>query len=103
MKLTIVKYGSRMAVQDKKIFTKAIFSDNIQLLHIPTDNPNAQVELHQLPPGSVFLTCVETLTATTHRKADGTATQAMEAKGNAYIRTDEYEGWGETIDYDGKW
>lgn len=102
MKLTIVKYGGRMTVEDKKVFQKAIFSDHIEVVHFPTDDPNTQVELHRLPIGSVILKCNDTLTATNYRPASGPVQQGMIAKGNAYIRTDEYEGWGEEIEYDGR-
>lgn len=102
MKLTVVKYSGRMNVEDRKIFQKAVFTDHIEVVHFPTEDPNTHFELHRLPPGSVILKCQETLTATNYRPPGGPVQQGMTAKGNAYIRTDEYEGWGEEIEYDGR-
>ena len=38
----------------------------------------------------------------TYKRADGQLEQGMAARGNAYIRSDEYEGWGEVITYEGQ-
>lgn len=102
-KLTVVEYGKRMTVDDKKTFQEAVFHDNITVIHVPTKDPNANFKLHQLPPGSMLLKCVNTLKVSAHRPPNAKPTQSMFAEGNAYIRTDEYEGWGETIEYDGRW
>lgn len=102
MKLTIVKYAGRMVVEDKKVTQTATFHDQIEVVHLATDDPNIPVELHRLPFGAMILKCTDTLTATTYRPVVGQPTQSMVAQGNAYIRTDEYEGWGEEIEYDGR-
>jgi hypothetical protein len=37
-----------------------------------------------------------------HKKGDSPAVQHMDATGNAYLRSDDYDGWGEKISNDGK-
>jgi hypothetical protein len=102
MKLTVVTFSGRMTVKDRgKVYQEAVFTDNIQVVNVPSDDPNTEVKLrHQLPPRALFLTCVDRLTVSTYKKGDNPPDQSMTAKGNSYIRSDEYEGWGEVVTYE---
>ena len=103
MKLTVVTFHTRMTVKDKaKIYQEAVFLDNVEAINVPADRPNLAVDRHRLPPGSMRLNCADRLIVASHKQGDNPATQSMRADGNAYIRSDEYDGWGETITYDGK-
>ncbi len=103
MKLTIVNFSDRMTAREKSAdYKDATFLDSIQVIHVPSDDPELKVERHKLPPRATLLTCVDKLVVWTQKKGDGPARQHMEAYGNAYLRNQEYDGWGETINNDGK-
>jgi hypothetical protein len=103
MKLTVVTFNGRMTVKDRgKVYQEAVFTDNIRVVNVPTDDPNVDVQLrHQLPPRALELTCVDRLTVSTYKKGDNPPEQSMTARGNSYIRSEEYEGWGEVVTYVG--
>ena len=99
----VVDFTGRMVAIDKgKLFQKATFEDNIEVVSVPSDSPGLEVERHRLPPRSVFLKCKKELVVWSHKKGDGPAAQRMDATGAAYLRSDDYEGWAETISNDGK-
>ena len=103
MKLTVVTFSGRMTVKDRPgVYQEAVFNDQIQVVNVPTDDPNADVRMrHQLPPRSMLLTCADRLKVSVHKRGTADPEQTMTAKGNSYIRSDEYEGWGEVITYEG--
>jgi hypothetical protein len=103
MKLTIVTFSGRMDMKDKgKVYQEATFRGDVLVLHAPAESPTANVERHRMPPRSVVLTCSEQLVVSTHKRKDAPPAQRMDATGNAFIRSDEYDGWGELITYDGQ-
>ncbi|MCI0704240.1 MAG: hypothetical protein L0241_24545 [Planctomycetia bacterium] len=103
MKLTIVKFNSSMTAIDKgKVFQKATFEKNVQVINVPANDQNLQVERHKLPPRAVLLTCTRELVVWSHKKGNAPPVQHMNAIGNAYLRSDDYDGWGDKISNDGK-
>ncbi len=103
MKLTVVEFRGRMTGIDKgKVFQHATFGDDVTAISLPSDSPTVKVEKHNLPPRSVFLKCDKELVVWSHKKGDAPAAQNMDAIGNAYLRTDEYDGSGQTISTAGK-
>ena len=103
MKLTVVTFAGRMTAIDKaKVFQKATFEDNVTAINVPADSPNLEVERYRLPPRALLLTCNKELVVWSHKKGTAPPVQRMDAFGNAYLRSDEYDGWGETISHDGK-
>ncbi len=103
MKLTIVKFNGRMVGVDKgKLFQKATFTDSVEAISVPADSPTLAVEKHKLPPRAVLLTCNKELVVWSHKKPDGPPSQTMDALGNAYVRTDDYDGSGDKIRSEGK-
>jgi hypothetical protein len=102
-KLTVVTFGGRMDLKDKnKIYQEAIFVADVRVTSVPADRPDVAVERHNLPPGTVVLTCADRLLVSQHRKPNAPAAVFMRADGNAFILSDEYEGWGEVVTYDGR-
>ena len=103
MKLTIVTFGGRMFLKDKgKLYQEATFVSNVRVVSVPADSPEAKVERHNMPLGSVVLTCNDKLLVSSYKKGTAPPTQFMKADGSAFIQSDEYEGWGEVVTYDGR-
>lgn len=103
MKLTIVRFSGRMTAVDKgKVFQQARFEDNIDVVNVPAPDQAVQIDRHKLPPRSVLLTCSKELVVSSHKKGNGPPVQRIDASGNAFLRSDDYDGWGETITHDGK-
>jgi hypothetical protein len=103
MKLTIVHFNDRMVAIDKaKVFQTATFQHRVLVINVPSDSPNLDVQPNRLPPRAVFLTCTKELVVSSHKKGTAPPLQRMDAYGNAYIRTDDYDGLAETITNDDK-
>jgi hypothetical protein len=103
MKLTEVRYEGRMVAHDKgKAYQSATFFQSIQVVQVPTDNPDLEIDPHRLPPRAVNLTCDDHLVVWAHRKGSEPAEQHMVATGNAYVQNESYDGWGEVITLEGK-
>lgn len=103
MKLTLVRFSGRMIAVDKgKVFQQARFEDNVDVINVPAPDQTVQIDRHKLPPRSVLLTCSKELVVSSHKKGNAPPAQRMDAIGNAYLRSDDYDGWGETITHDGK-
>ncbi|MDB5308699.1 MAG: hypothetical protein JWO38_2901 [Gemmataceae bacterium] len=102
MKLTIIQFGRQMTARDwGPIYQDATFLDTIDVINAPADRADAVIDPHRLPPGSARLTCADKLIVSTHKRQNAPTAQRMDAFGNAYIRSDEYDGWGETVTSDG--
>jgi hypothetical protein len=103
MKLTVVTFSGRMKAVDKaKVFQQATFTDNVKAINFPSDSPDADVPGSALPPRALMLTCNKELVVWSHKKGGAPPVQRMDATGNAYLRTDDHDGWAETISQDGK-
>jgi hypothetical protein len=103
MKLTLVTFQGRMIAIDKgKMFQKATFEDSVEAINVPAEQFNLTIDRHNLPQRAVMLRCEKELVVWSHKKQDGQSTQKMDATGNAYLASDEYEGWAQTISNDGK-
>jgi hypothetical protein len=102
VKLTIVRFAGRMTARDfGPAYQDATFGDTIELLHAPADRIDAKLDQFKLPPNSLWLNCAEKLVVSSRRKPNEPALQRMDAYGNAYIRSDQYDGWGETVSSEG--
>jgi hypothetical protein len=103
MKLTVVNFSDRMIAKDKgDRYKEATFREEVQVIHVPTDDPNLEVRRNQLPPRAVLLTCSKNLVVWTRKVNNEAAQQSMHAHGNAYLQNEEYEGWGEVIQSEGR-
>ncbi len=110
MKLTIVNFTGRMVGKDKgKLYQEAVFYSEqqggapIEVVHAPAADPGVTIPRANPPVGTVRLTCAEKLVVSTHHSGNAPATQRMDAYGNVFIRSDEYDGWGETVNSDGRY
>jgi hypothetical protein len=110
MKLTVVKFAGRMVAKDKgRLYQEAVFFSlqqggaPIEVTHAPAADPGVTINPANPPPGTVRLTCAERLVVSTHRPDNAPAAQRMDAYGNVFIRSDEYDGWGETVNSDGRY
>jgi hypothetical protein len=103
MKLTVVRFAERLMIEDQKqIFQKAVFTSNVRAFYIPSDTLDAKVDEHSAPPRSIVIKCTDKMTATTYQNKAGLEDRrTLEAIGDARVRTDDYDGNGHTIDYDG--
>jgi hypothetical protein len=110
MKLTVVTFTGRMTAKDKgKLYQEAVFQSDqrgggpIEVVHAPAADPGVEVSPANPPPGTVRLTCADRLVVATHRPENAPVAQRMDAYGNVFIRSDEYDGWGETVNSDGRY
>ncbi|HET6574751.1 MAG TPA: hypothetical protein VFG68_14195 [Fimbriiglobus sp.] len=106
MKLTLVKFPSRMVATDKgKLYQEAVFDDGGRVWQVPTTNLNFdEIVIEQHPPArTVFLECTQRLTVSSSKvRPDATAEQRLTAVGNAMFRDDKYQGNAHTIQDDGR-
>lgn len=103
MKLTVVTFRGRMVAIDKgKVFQKATFETNVEVVSVPAESPTVEVQRHRLPARATLLKCDKEMVVWTHKKPNAPTAQRLDAYGNAYLRTDDHDGWGETISHDGK-
>lgn len=101
-KVTIVHFAVRMTARDfGSTYQDATFQDAVELIHAPAEQFDAVVDRHHLPPGSVRLTCADRLVVSSHKQPGVPTAQRLDAFGNAYIRSDEYDGQGESITSNG--
>lgn len=102
MKLTVVKFTSRMVAKDtRKVYQEATFDDGARVWHIPTENMNLVFDEHHPPKRTFFLECNEKLTVSSD-KTKKEPEQWMTALGNGTFRNDDYEGNAYKITYDNK-
>jgi hypothetical protein len=102
MKSTIVTFAGRMHARDYgSVYQDATFVQQIELFHGPSERDDAEIDRNRLPPGWVTLKCADKLIVSSRKNPGGTAAQSLHGYGNAWIRTDEYDGWGEKVTSDG--
>ncbi len=106
MKLTWVKFDQRMIAYNK-MPKRAIFFSNVEVVHMPSDRHDVDINVARLPERAMHLKCEESLEVVTRSRmvkdAKGKEVeykwQEMVAKGNVHVRGDEYEGWAGTVTY----
>jgi hypothetical protein len=95
-KLTIVKFGGRMWADDKT--HTAVFSDDIKVINLATDNPDLEPDENRLPRDAVYLQCSQKLDVR-NRSENGKSNQELEGIGNVLCRTAAYLGQCEKLNY----
>jgi hypothetical protein len=78
---------------------KVTLRDNVEVFHVPTDDPNVKLNPDKLPRNGLYMRCQVLLVRSTP-VANGKSTQYLEATNGATFRTDEFTGGAETIKYD---
>ncbi|AWM37154.1 hypothetical protein GobsT_49120 [Gemmata obscuriglobus] len=103
MKLTIVEFSGRMtAVEKGKVYREATFGDNVKAVSVPAKSPTLAVNMNNPPDRAVLMTCSKKMVVWSHKKQNAALEQVMEAVGNAYVQSDDYDGSAETIKTHGK-
>jgi hypothetical protein len=98
LKLTRVTYLGRMFANNHTRIAK--FYDNVEVVHLPGDNPDLPIDLDRLPPGGMYLRC-ERLEVYSQKNTDGkTTSKQMEAHIKAVVQAREFWGRADVIKYD---
>jgi hypothetical protein len=97
LKLTRVSYRTRMWANNNT--RTAIFYDDIELLHLPAENPDLVIDLDHLPREALHLRC-QKLQIYTRRTPDGKASQEMEAQKKCVVQAQEFWAVAEVVKYD---
>jgi lipopolysaccharide export system protein LptA len=97
MKLTRINYWGSMFGNNNT--RTAIFYNNVEVVYVPSDDPNLTVDVDKLPQGAMYLRCNQ-LKVYSRRRADGKASQEMEAHGKASVQAQDYWGRADIIKYD---
>jgi lipopolysaccharide export system protein LptA len=100
MQLTRVYYLGRMYANNTK--RVAVFYDGVEVIHVPTDDPNLVVDIDKLPQGGMYLRCdqLRVYTQKVDPAPDGKVNQMMEARGKARVQSREFSGVADVIKYD---
>jgi len=102
MKLTRVEYRERM-LADKKA-RKTIFLGDIEVVHLPADNPDIEIDTNKIPEGGFFLKCTNRLemytTSGRNRKNLPVQYQNMLAQGSVTVRGTDFAGTASEITYE---
>lgn len=100
-KLTWIQYGRALRVDNPK--RTATFHKNVEVLHLPKDDPCLQSEFNalvdKLPPGAVYLRC-ERLDVYGSKDANGRTQQQFMARDRAEVQAAEFSGRASVIKYD---
>jgi hypothetical protein len=83
--------------KDKTRLTK--FNTNVEVFHVPADNPDIKIIVDQLPKGGLYLKC-EQLTILSKPMPDGKTGQYMRAEKSVSFRTPEFYGNAPVVKYD---
>jgi lipopolysaccharide export system protein LptA len=95
-KLTQVTFEGKMVANNKR--NTSSFYDKVEMINIPTDNPDFKFKEGRLPPGYFYLTC-EQLDVMSRKVGENTVKE-MRAQRNVSIEGPEYSGHAETVKYD---
>jgi lipopolysaccharide export system protein LptA len=96
LKLTRVRYQGRMYANNKN--HTAIFTDNVEVFNVPSDNPNLEPEREKLPEGGLWLHC-DKLEVYSRQQETGKANQEMRATGHSSFRSQDTMGSAHKITY----
>lgn len=97
LRLTRVNYLGRMFVNNQS--RTAIFYDGVEVVNVPTDNPDLPIDVDRLPPGGLYLRC-EQLKVYSRKDGNGKMTQEMEAHRKAVVQSREFWGRADVIKFD---
>jgi lipopolysaccharide export system protein LptA len=97
MKLTRVTYLGHMLANN--VTHTAIFRDNVEVIHVPSEDVNMSLDPDKLPPGGMYLRS-DQLKVYNRRDAAGKGHQELEAIGRGVVQAQEFWGRADTIKYD---
>ncbi len=92
MKLTYIAFRDRMSANNQT--NKANFWGNVQVLNLPSDSPQRDVDLvtllDNMPRDAFYLSCDQLMVMT--RKENGRTSQEMEARHRVLVKAREFSG-----------
>jgi hypothetical protein len=99
LKLTRVDFEERLWSHQRGNPARSIFRGNVQVVHLPADNPDVPVDIDDLPRGGMYLRC-DVLTIFSLPAPAGKKTQVMIAESQAYFRAQDFFGRAHVVKYD---
>jgi RNA polymerase sigma factor (sigma-70 family) len=96
--LTRVNYRGRMLANSTT--RTAIFYDGVELVHVPSNDPDLAIDIDKLPERALYLRC-DQLKFYNRREANSKEeTQQLEAHGHALVIAREFSGRADLVRYD---
>jgi hypothetical protein len=106
MFLTRVEFENQMnsnetqiGADEKKKRRTSKFYGNVKVHRLAAKDPDAQLDLNRMPPGSTYMESA-ILTVITEPLPDGKKTQKMDAQGRVFFRTPEFYCRADKVYYD---
>jgi hypothetical protein len=97
LKLTHVRFRDRMQANNHR--RTASFYGNVEVINVPSDDPNLRVNVDHPPAGCMYLHC-ERLNVRSRLLGDGTKSQEMEAYSKVYVQAQEFTANADIVKYD---
>jgi hypothetical protein len=97
LKLTRVRYAGSMFGNNKTHL--AIFTDQVRVVHVPSENADYQPNIDKLPEGGLYLEA-DRLKVWTRPEPEGKASQMMESDGHCAFQSQDSYGRAAQINYD---
>jgi hypothetical protein len=95
--LTHVRFAGRMQVNNRQ--RTAYFYDHVEVIHVPSDQPDLRVDIDHPPPGCMYMRS-EKLHVFTRVLPNGAKSQEMEAYRKVYVQAQEFSGNADVVKYD---
>lgn len=87
LKLTRVRYFGSMHANNKS--GTASFYQNVEVIHVPSEDPNAEPNVDKLPQGGLYIRS-DLLKVYSRQEEGKPNTQEMEARGNVVVKANEF-------------
>lgn len=97
--LTRIDFEGRLFSNSKDNTRISKFYDNVEVHHLPGDNPDAPVDPDKPGKNGFYLRC-DLLTVYSRKEADHKTSQIMRAERRGFFRSQEFFGRAEMIKYD---
>jgi lipopolysaccharide export system protein LptA len=95
LKLTWVRFFGSMYANNKN--HTATFRQNVEVVHLPSDDPNLEPNVDKLPEGGMYIRA-DVLTVYSRGNAER-GSQEMEARGNVLVRANEFWARADEVHY----
>jgi lipopolysaccharide export system protein LptA len=95
--LTHVRFAGRMQVNNRQ--RTAYFYDHVEVIHVPSDQPDLRVDIDHPPPGCMYMRS-EKLHVFSRLLPNGAKSQEMEAYRKVYVQAQEFSGNADVVKYD---
>ena len=95
--LTHVRFKQQM--QAFKLRGTAYFYGDVEVVHLPSDQPELKIKIDPLPERCMYLKCNK-LSVYSHTLPNGQRNQEMEARGHAVVQAQEFYGLADVVKYD---